>query len=220
MILFDEIDLAHENVRDLIITIANGKPIELTNGEKAVFQNALVLMSSNIGSQEIQRLLRENSGVGTGFAVEAGRAHTKPIDTQIYDAVSAFVKKSFSAPLVSRIRKNIVVFRPLSSESLALIVERKLEELASEFRGGIPGEMELITTTLSLEFTPVFKKFLLSEGTDPFYGVRPLEQVIRKHVREPIANGLSSKKINAFDRLRFDIKEENGTPKVVVKRIQ
>lgn len=154
VVLFDEIESAHKNVLKLLITIANGKPLKLSDGKKTSFENTLIFLTSNIAHEKIQYLLTEAHGEGEGEGEGMGfrdrRKKSGPavlsavqqeaLDQKIYRAASRQVARVFPTALMSRLRDNIVVFRPLSLGTREKIVQGKLLDIQKMFMGiPVPG---------------------------------------------------------------------------------
>lgn len=226
VILLDEVEKAHEVIHNLILSIANGKPLKLSDGSRTNFENKLIIMTSNIGWQKIQQLLQEARGGGNIGIVDreqAGREmsveETMMLDQKIYSTVFREIEKFFSAAFMSRIRRKIIVFRPLSRELLRRIVYQKLSDIQMLFAGLPVSGKKAAGVNLSLRFSAEFQEFILAKSTDSQYGVRDLEQVIEKYVEEKVANLLNSGNAQAGDSIVFDIRTANDIEAMSTKEV-
>lgn len=217
VLLFDEFDSAHKSLQKLIVTIANGRPIKLSDGKKTSFENTLIFLTSNIAHEKIRDLFSEAHGDGerVGFrerSTEKGSAvlskeDQEKLDTKIYRAASREVAKIFSDALMSRLRDNILVFRPLSLDIREKIVGGKLLDIQKMFAGIPVLDRSVMDWHLFISFTPAFRRFILEEGTHSRYGARDLEQVIKRHVEVSIANAINSGEVMPEENIQFDIEE-------------
>jgi ATP-dependent Clp protease ATP-binding subunit ClpB len=141
------------------------------------FRNAVVIMTSNIGSQEIQRL--------------AGRPGADM--QQIREAALENLRAEFRPEFLNRVDE-IVVFRPLGRQDVGRIVEIQLGRLRKL----------LEDRRLALEITPAAVKFLAEHGYDPVYGARPLKRAIQKYLQDPLALKVLSGEYVAGDTVLVD----------------
>ena len=161
VILFDEIEKAHPDVFNILLQILDDGRLTDSQGRVVDFRNTVIIMTSNIGSQLI---------------VDAGAASDETawaaIETRVRDEMRNFFRPEF----LNRV-DDIIVFRPLSREDLAQIVDIQLRKL----------EEQLEARHLHLELTPEARELLAAKGYDPVYGARPLKRVIQRELQNPIA---------------------------------
>lgn len=226
VILLDEVEKAHEVIHNLILSIANGKPLKLSDGSRTNFENKLIIMTSNIGWKKIQQLLLEAKGegnIGIMDREQAGKEMTEEetmlLDQKIYNTVFREIEKFFSAAFMSRIRRKIVVFRPLSPELLRRIVYQKLSDIQALFAGAPVSGKKAAGVRLTLKFSSEFQEFILAKSTDSQYGVRDLEQVIEKYVEEKIANLLNSGSAQAGDSIVFEVRTVNDIASISTQEV-
>jgi ATP-dependent Clp protease ATP-binding subunit ClpB len=138
----------------------------LTDGQGRTvnFKNTVIVMTSNIGSSEIQRLGSENAQ-----------------EWEIEAAVKEMLKQHFRPEFLNRIDETIV-FHPLQKQQLTRIVDVQLEHLRKR----------LAARHLTLNITDQAKQLLAEEGYDPVYGARPLKRVIQQRVENPLAQRILS----------------------------
>jgi ATP-dependent Clp protease ATP-binding subunit ClpB len=160
VILFDEIEKAHPDVFNVLLQILDDGRLTDGQGRVVDFRNAVVIMTSNIGSQIIMAARAE------------GEAAWGAVETRVRDEL----RNHFRPEFLNRV-DDIIVFRPLSQEDLARIVDIQLSKL----------EDQLATRHLKLEITPEAREALAAQGYDPVYGARPLKRVIQRELQNPIA---------------------------------
>jgi ATP-dependent Clp protease ATP-binding subunit ClpB len=160
VILFDEIEKAHHDVFNVLLQILDDGRLTDGQGRSVDFRNAVVIMTSNIGSDEIQRL--------------AGRPGTQM--QEIREAALENLRAEFRPEFLNRVDE-IVVFRPLTRDDLGRIVEIQLGRLRKL----------LEERHLSLELSEGARETVADAGYDPVYGARPLKRAIQRLVQDPLA---------------------------------
>jgi ATP-dependent Clp protease ATP-binding subunit ClpB len=158
VILFDEIEKAHAEVFNILLQILDDGRLTDAQGRTVDFRNAVIIMTSNIGSQ---------------FILEEA-------ETGDWERVSQRVRREmhqhFRPEFLNRI-DDIIIYRPLSREDLRKIVDLQLDRVRALAR-------ELDVT---LEVTDPVKDLLAAEGYDPVFGARPLKRVIQQRIQNPLA---------------------------------
>ncbi len=161
VILFDEIEKAHPDVFNLLLQILDDGRLTDSQGRVVDFRNAVIIMTSNIGSQHI---------------VEAGANVTPEEWRMVEQRVREQLRGHFRPEFLNRV-DDIIVFRQLSREDLGSIIDLQLAKLSQQ----------LAQRHLGLEVTPEAKRALVAMGYDPVYGARPLKRVIQRELQNPIA---------------------------------
>jgi len=177
VILFDEIEKAHHDVFNVLLQILDDGRLTDGQGRTVDFRNAVVIMTSNIGSQEIQRLAAR-----PGADVQA-----------IREAALENLRAEFRPEFLNRVDE-IVVFRPLTREHVGRIVEiqlGRLRKLLEERR-------------LSLELTDAAREAIADAGYDPVYGARPLKRALQRMVQDPLATKLLRGEFKPGDHVVVD----------------
>jgi ATP-dependent Clp protease ATP-binding subunit ClpC len=160
VILFDEIEKAHQDVFNILLQIMDDGRLTDSQGREVDFKNTIIIMTSNIGSH----LILEHRG-GTGESYE-----------RMKEAVLAELRRTFRPEFLNRVDE-IVVFHALTEEHLARIVEIQIERLRERIRD----------RRIELELTERAKARLAEWGYDPVFGARPLKRVIQREVETPLA---------------------------------
>ena len=166
VILLDEIEKAHPDVFNVLLQVLDDGRLTDGQGRTVDFKNAVVIMTSNVGSQLI-----------TGFT---GRPTP---DDSAYEAMKRQVlgalRAEFRPEFLNRVDE-IIVFHALSEADLERIVELLLREL----------QARLASHDLALTLSPAAKAVIARDGSDPSYGARPLKRTIQRLVENPLARAL------------------------------
>jgi ATP-dependent Clp protease ATP-binding subunit ClpB len=157
VVLFDEIEKAHPEVFNVFLQILDDGRLTDGQGRTVDFRNAVLIMTSNVGSQAIAEFSEDQRDQMLAAVEEALRAHFKP-------------------EFLNRIDETIV-FHQLSREQFGSIVEIQLERVK-----GL-----LLDRRITLEISDEAKEFLAEKGYDPHYGARPLKRVIQRTLQDPLA---------------------------------
>jgi ATP-dependent Clp protease ATP-binding subunit ClpA len=157
VVLFDEIEKAHPSVFDLFLQIMDEGKIHDRLGKEGDFSNAVVLFTSNIGSEFVTKKF-ENKEI--------------PSTNELMEIMSRHFRPEYLARLTE-----IVPFAPITEDNLVKIFDIHLKELTQL----------LSKQGITLEISPEAKKQIAFEGFTPKYGVRPLKGVIRNKLRRPIS---------------------------------
>jgi ATP-dependent Clp protease ATP-binding subunit ClpB len=177
VILFDEIEKAHRDVFNVLLQVLDDGRLTDGQGRTVDFKNTVIVMTSNIGSQQIQELKSKNA---EEWEVEA--------------AVRDMLKQFFRPEFLNRIDETIV-FHPLSKDQLTKIVDVQLNHLRKR----------LAQRGIKLEITDRAKKLLADEGYDPNYGARPLKRVIQHRLENPIASQILRGEYAEGDTIHVDV---------------
>jgi ATP-dependent Clp protease ATP-binding subunit ClpB len=177
VILFDEIGKAHRDVFNVLLQILDDGRLTDGQGRTVDFRNTVVIMTSNIGSEQIQRL--------------AGRPGAQV--QEIREAALEHLRAEFRPEFLNRVDE-IVVFRPLGREDLGRIVEIQLGRLRHL----------LEERKLTLELTEAAREAVADAGYDPVYGARPLKRAIQRMVQDPLALRILKGDFKAGDHVLVD----------------
>jgi ATP-dependent Clp protease ATP-binding subunit ClpB len=175
VILFDEIEKAHTDVFNILLQILDDGRLTDSQGRTVDFRNAVIIMTSNIGSHYIL----ENTETSSWDAVER--------------EVMNELRRHFRPEFLNRI-DDIVVFRPLEREQLRHIVDLQLERLRKL----------LVERGIKLEITTAAEDVIAEEGYDPVFGARPLKRAIQRSIQNPLAMRLLEGEFNDGDTIVAD----------------
>ncbi|MEE8159612.1 MAG: ATP-dependent Clp protease ATP-binding subunit [Dehalococcoidia bacterium] len=191
-ILLDEIEKAHTEVFNILLQIFDDGHLADAKGRRVDFRNAIIIMTSNLGSDLIRR---ENA---LGFSLKSQEAKT---DEQAYnrmkDKVMEEVKRFFRPEFLNRI-DSIIVFHALDRDQILTIVSLLLREVEDQLR----------EKQISLEVTDAAKEHLAEKGYDPNYGARPLRRLIQNVVEDKLSEELLGGRLNAGDTAVVDVEND------------
>ena len=191
-ILLDEIEKAHPEVFNILLQIFDDGHLADAKGRRVDFRNAIIIMTSNLGSDLIRR------ETALGFSLKSQEAKS---DEQAYkrmkDKVMDEVKRFFRPEFLNRI-DSIIVFHALDRDQILTIVSLLLREVEDQLR----------EKQISLEVTDAAKEHLAEKGYDPDYGARPLRRLIQNVVEDKLSDELLGGRLNAGDTAVVDV--ENG----------
>ncbi|MHC4641774.1 MAG: ATP-dependent chaperone ClpB [Planctomycetota bacterium] len=176
VILFDEIEKAHPDVFNVLLQVFDDGRLTDGKGRTVDFKNTVIIMTSNIASQQIQQLTEES---GADWEIEA---HVK-------DALKQLFKPEF----LNRIDE-IIVFHMLNKDDLRKIVDIQLDYLAGR----------LNERKIKLEFTDGARSQIMDEGYDPVFGARPLKRTIQQRLENSLAAELLAGKFTDGDTIKID----------------
>jgi ATP-dependent Clp protease ATP-binding subunit ClpB len=159
VILFDEIEKAHRDVFNVLLQVLDDGRLTDGQGRTVNFKNTVIVMTSNLGSAQIQELSSKGSE-----------------EWEIEAAVRDLLKQAFRPEFLNRIDETII-FHPLDKKQLTKIVEIQLENL----------QKRLAMREIKLHVMPAAMQLLADEGYDPAYGARPLKRVIQQRLENPLA---------------------------------
>ncbi|OHA48548.1 MAG: hypothetical protein A2806_00060 [Candidatus Terrybacteria bacterium RIFCSPHIGHO2_01_FULL_48_17] len=220
IIILDEFEKAAPELTDLLLGILEEGKFTLNKGMTIDFTGTLFVLTSNIASKEIQRVLDDSGRLGFKLNVKQRIARANGKSQQIWSATKRVIEQSphFKPELLGRIGSDgIIVFDPLSEEACWRILFKELEIVEQRIDGsaGTPA-------ALSVSYTAPFLEFLFSEGVDPKYGARNIRTIIEKFVAAPISDFAVEAKLRSGESVLLDVvfSEENGQKKAatVVRR--
>ena len=174
VVLLDEIEKAHPDIFNLLLQVMDEGRLTDSNGRVVDFKNTIVIMTSNVGSREV-----EEYGSGIGFAT-AGRK----LEDDRKNVVAKAVKKAFPPEFINRVDEQ-VYFNSLSREDIERIIDIELKGL----------KKRSLEAGYRITVTPSAKRFVAEAGYDPAYGARPLKRAITKYIEDPVAEFIISDRI-------------------------
>ncbi len=184
VVLLDEIEKAHPDIFNILLQVLDDGHLTDSNGRRVNFKNTIVIMTSNVGSREL-----EEYGSGVGFAT-AGKNVTQNRQSVLEKAI----KKSFPPEFINRVDEQ-VFFRTLTKEDIEQIIDIELKDLRERAQ----------EAGYKLYVSPSAKRFIAEAGYDPAFGARPLKRAVMRYVEDPVSEFILSdsilkgKKKNAED---------------------
>ena len=171
VVLLDEIEKAHPDVFNLLLQVMDEGRLTDSTGRTVSFKNTILIMTSNVGSREL-----DEYGSGVGFStsvknVEGNRKHV----------LEKAVKKAFPPEFINRVDEQ-VFFRPLDKDDIARIIDIELKGLRNRVK----------EAGFEISISPSAKRFVADAGYDPSFGARPLKRAIRKYIEDPVSECIIS----------------------------
>lgn len=179
VVLLDEMEKAHPDVFNLLLQIMEDGRLTDSKGRTVDFRNAVIIMTSNAGAQQLA------SSKPLGFAASEAAA-VKGRKEQVL----AEIKHVFRPEFLNRVDE-ILVFDALGRKELEQIAANLLRELNTR----------MAANGLSIELAPSARELLLAEGSDSKYGARPLRRALRKLVEDPVSDLYLAGKFAVGDKL-------------------
>lgn len=179
VILLDEVEKAHPDVFNVLLQVLDDGRMTDGQGRTVDFKNTVIVMTSNLGSQEIQAM--------------QGEPHDK-----VKDAVMQEVKQHFRPEFINRIDE-IVVFNALDTKAIRAIAKIQIDKLAKR----------VAAQDVVLDVTDAALDEIAKGGFDPLYGARPLKRVVQEHIENEVARLLLEGKAAPKDHVVVDSKDEH-----------
>lgn len=177
VVLFDEIEKAHTDVFNALLQILEDGRLTDGHGRTVDFKNAVVIMTSNVGSHWLQDLDNGNSEEIRGRVMEALRAQFRP-------------------EFLNRIDE-IIVFNKLGIEEIKLIVDIQMRRLRER----------LSAKKVDIDLTPEAREMLAEVGFDPVYGARPIKRAIQQRILDPLAMKVLEGEFSAGDAIQVGVED-------------
>ncbi|HTH50680.1 MAG TPA: ATP-dependent chaperone ClpB, partial [Pyrinomonadaceae bacterium] len=175
VVLFDEIEKAHPDVFNVLLQILDDGRLTDSKGRVVDFKNTVLIMTSNLGSREIQ-----------------AAAENPLVDRDIKNDVLKVLRDHFKPEFLNRI-DDIVVFTQLGKEQISTIIDIHLEKLRKN----------LAERGIAIELDPSARDLIVQEGYDPIYGARPLKRAIQSLIQNPLAVKLLNGEIGSGQTVRI-----------------
>ncbi len=180
VILFDEIEKAHPDVFNIMLQILDDGRLTDSQGRTVDFRNAVVIMTSNIGSQYILDLAGDDAKYDL-----------------MRDRVMEALRANFRPEFLNRVDE-IIIFHSLRQEQLREIVKLQVQRL----------EKRLSDRKMSLTLSPEALDWIAQVGYDPVYGARPLKRAIQRELETPMAKAILRGEFVDGDRITADVENE------------
>ncbi len=192
VILLDEIEKAHHEVFNILLQIFDDGHLTDAKGRKVDFRNAIVVMTSNIGSNLIQQ------DRSLGFSLmpegdESDKAEYERMKKNVLDEVKKFFRPEF----LNRVDGN-VVFHALSKNDMQQIVDLEIVKVA----------FNLLQQGIDLEVTQQAKEWMVENGYERLFGARPLKRVLQDHVEDMLSDAILSGNLRPGDTAFIDVSDE------------
>ncbi len=187
VILFDEIEKAHPDVFNTLLQVLDDGRLTDGHGRTVDFRNTVIIMTSNLGTAEMQRQ-------SLGFL--SGRTQSQSERQRLESAAQRALRETFRPEFLNRIDE-IIVFEPLTEPELEQIVTLLVDDLLGR----------LTERGVTVHLSEAARKALVKEGYDPTYGARPLRRVVQRRIENPLAKRVLSGEIQPGSEVSVDVNE-------------
>jgi ATP-dependent Clp protease ATP-binding subunit ClpC len=191
VILLDEIEKAHPEAFNMLLQIMEDGSLADAKGRKVDFRNTIIIMTGNVGAEEITRDLT----LGFTFAADEEKTRRREYDT-IKDKVMGRLRKTFRPEFLNRIDATIV-FHSLTQEQIRHIVELELTRV----------RRQLSEQEITLEIGEDAMDIIGERGYDHDFGARPLRRVIQNLIEDPLAEGLLNNQFMQGSTVRVAVED-------------
>ncbi len=195
VVLFAETQKAPPEVFNILLQILEDAYLTDAKGRRVDFRNTIIILTSNVGAAELQKT------ANLGFKLDDSELST--LQTRYADMKSKVLeqlKDRFKPEFINRL-DHVIVFKPLTREIVAKIVDLQLTDLANRMRG----------RDLKLQVDKKAKDALVTKGFDPQYGARPVRRAIQNELEDSIAEKLLDGSIKDGDRVRIGYAKDTFT---------
>jgi len=185
VVLLDEVEKAHPEVFNILLQILEDGRLTDAKGRTASFKNAILIMTSNVGSD----IIAKESALGF-----VGGDEEKSARESLREKVMAALKENFRPEFLNRIDE-IIIFNYLGRPEIKKIVELELQKVANRLQG----------KSIEIKVNESAKEFLAERGFDPNLGARPLKRVIQKQVLDPLSLKIVAGQVKEGERVIVDL---------------
>ncbi|MBA2713552.1 MAG: AAA family ATPase [Rubrobacteraceae bacterium] len=189
VVLFDEIEKAHPDVFNTLLQVLDDGRLTDAKGRTVNFENTVVIMTSNVGSQHL--VSTRQFGFTSGDGIDFGETERRAREA---------LERAFRPEFLNRVDE-IIVFQPLTKEDVLKIVDIMLSRL----------NKHLESQHVAVEVTDAAKEFLAEEGYDPKFGGRPLARAIRRYIENPLSSRIIGGEFGPGETVLVDRAEEGLT---------
>lgn len=179
VILLDEIEKAHSDIFNILLQILDDGRITDSHGKVVSFENTIIIMTSNAGSDKKSNVV--------GFNEEEEAVQLK---------VDRALKELFRPEFLNRVDE-VIIFKELKRDELVKIIDIMLTDL----------DRGLAEKDIRLEVSESAKQFIVDESYNKLYGARPMRRFIEKHIEDRLANMLINRKVKSGDAARVDVSD-------------
>ena len=190
VILFDEIEKAHPEVFNVLLQVLDNGRLTDSKGRLVNFKNTIIIMTSNVGAQHIQKM--EKIGFG-GIETDIQKYQS------VKEKLGTTLKEYFRPEFLNRI-DDIIVFDILNEKAIEEIVKIQVDIIKER----------LLVKDIRLDITPDVYKYLAKEGYNPEYGARPLKRLIQNKILNSVANLIISQGVNKGGEIMIGLRETDS----------
>ncbi|MDQ5957962.1 MAG: ATP-dependent Clp protease ATP-binding subunit ClpB [Patescibacteria group bacterium] len=187
VLLFDEIEKAHPEVFNILLQVLDNGRLTDSKGRVVNFKNTVIILTSNLGSQYMNRFQK----IGFGSGGEEGRYD------EVKEKIMDTVKEQFKPEFINRL-DDIIIFNPLNADVIRDIVAIQLDIVRKR----------LLLKGIKLEIGDEVVSYLATEGFNPEYGARPLKRLIQNRILNKVAEFIISRRVENGGIVKVSIKDK------------
>ncbi len=192
IVVFDEIEKAHPEAHNMLLQIMEEGHLSDARGKKVNFQNAIIVMTSNIGADLIKRQ------TSLGFAVKRDEAQEEQFKYEdMHRTLTDSLKKVFRPEFLNRVDA-VIVFRALTKAEISLIVDLEVHKVGQR----------VTEHRIKLDLTSEARTLLADLGYDPDMGARPLRRVIQGKIEDTLSDGMLAGEFKDGDTVRIEAEDK------------
>jgi ATP-dependent Clp protease ATP-binding subunit ClpC len=192
IVVFDEIEKAHPEAFNILLQIMEEGHLSDAKGVKVDFRNAIIIMTSNVGAETIQR------GANLGFSFQREQSvEEKDAYSDMRKTLMDELKRTFRPEFLNRV-DSIIVFRQLNQGDIRQIVDIILAEV----------NQRLVEHQLTLEATDAAKDWLVGHGYDRDYGARPLRRLVQSTIENKLSDAVLAGHFGPGDLVVVEVQDE------------
>ena len=229
VILFDEIEKAHPDVFNMLLQMLDDGRLTDSKGRTVDFKNAVIIMTSNIGSdlimqklgqpneednlspdkekneiiEELKKATKKKSKKTANVIANETKQSAVTIDPELESQLMTLLQKFFRPEFLNRL-DDIIIFNPISKEMLRNIVNIQIHKFI---------DLVKAEKNITLTLTDETKDFLANKGRDPLFGARPLKRAIQHYLLDELAMAIIEGKITDGDKIKVKIKNDSSPEK-------
>ena len=189
VVLFDEIEKAHPDVFNILLQILDDGRLTDSHGRTVNFKNTIVIMTSNIGANEIKAKAK------LGFGSSDAETDYDNMKERQMEAL----KKAMRPEFINRI-DDVIIFRPLRKEDMNSIVTMMVDGLAKR----------LEERDIGLAVTDAAKNYIVEHGTNVEYGARPLRRAVQRYIEDELSELILENKVAIGQNVTVDVGEDGA----------
>jgi len=189
VVLFDEIEKAHPDVFNVLLQVLDDGHLSDGKGRKVNFKNTIIIMTSNLGSEHIEKMQ------SVGFSTKSGAEEYNTTKDKVMESLRKFFRPEF----LNRV-DDVVVFDTLNKSVISDVVDIQMDLVRDRLK----------EKGMQLELSSTAQQMLAEEGYDPQYGARPLKRVIQDKILNAIANAIIAHEITEGDTVLIDMNSDKA----------
>ena len=190
VVLFDEIEKAHPDVFNILLQILEDGRLTDGHGRTVDFRNTVIIMTSNLGIENLRRQ-------PFGFRTDGQEKATD--DQRLKDSVEEALKRAFRPEFLNRIDETIV-FHSLTQDQIVRVVDLMVKDVQDRLQD----------RNITFSLTPAAGLWLAKEGFDPVYGARPLRRAVQRHLENYLSEKILAGELQEGDHVEVDADEDIG----------